>query len=106
MGKNDLRPGQYKRIGRIAENNPDRAERVAARMTTRSERKDKGKEIADQYSSTSEKTKRFASQLSQIAASNPKRSTMSAEQIQSAKDAMKKMGRDYPLSTTPQLKEK
>ena len=58
MGKNDLRPGQYKRIGRIAEKNPDRAERVAARMTTRSERKDKGKEIASKYDSNPEKTKR------------------------------------------------
>jgi hypothetical protein len=31
---------------------------------------------------------------------------MSADQIQSAGDAMKKMGRDYPLSTTPQIKER
>lgn len=52
MAKNDLRPGQYKRIGRIAENNPERANRVAERMTTRSEREEKGKAIADKYSSS------------------------------------------------------
>ena len=105
MGQNDLRPGQYKRIGRIAENNPDRAERVAARMTTRSERKDKGKEIADKYSSNPEKTKKFAAQLNQMV-SGGKISSMSAQQIQSAKDAMKKMGRDVPLSATPEIKNK
>jgi hypothetical protein len=42
----ELRRGQYKRIGRIAENNPDRAERVAERMTTKASRVDRGKEIA------------------------------------------------------------
>jgi len=52
MATNDLRPGQYKRIGRIAENNPERANRVAERMTTRSEREEKGKAIADKYSSS------------------------------------------------------
>lgn len=105
MGTNDLRPGQYKRIGRIAENNPARAERVAERMTTRSERKERGKEIADQYSSNSEKTRKLAAQLNQLA-SAPKMSMMSAEQSQSAKDAMKKVGRDVPLAATPQIKEK
>jgi hypothetical protein len=108
MGQNDLRPGQYKRIGRIAEKNPDRAERVAERMTTRSERKDKGKDIADKYSTT-DKTKRerqqsITRQLSQLA-SAPKASSMSADYMQSASQAQQKMGRDIPLSATPQLKK-
>jgi len=42
----DLRKGQYKRIGRIAENNPERAERVAERMDKRASRTERGAEIA------------------------------------------------------------
>lgn len=42
----DLRPGQYKRLGRIAENNPQRAEKVAARMEKRASRTERGKEVA------------------------------------------------------------
>jgi len=42
-----LRTGQYKRIGRIAEKNPERAERVAERMNTRASRVDRGKGIAN-----------------------------------------------------------
>lgn len=52
MASEDLKPRQYRRVGRIAENNPERAERVAERMTTKSERAQKGKEIADKYSSS------------------------------------------------------
>ena len=43
----NLRKGQYKRIGRISEKNPERAERVAERMNTRASRVDRGKEIAN-----------------------------------------------------------
>jgi hypothetical protein len=43
----ELRKGQYKRIGRISEKNPERAERVAERMNTRASRVDRGKEIAN-----------------------------------------------------------
>lgn len=42
----ELRTGQYKRLGRIAENNPERAERVAARMNKRASRVNRGKDIA------------------------------------------------------------
>ena len=52
MANEDLKPRQYKRIGRIAENNPERAERVADRLVTKSEREEKGKKIADKYSSS------------------------------------------------------
>jgi hypothetical protein len=55
MENEDLKPRQYKRIGRIAENNPQRAERVAERMTTKAERATKGKEIADKYSSSKQR---------------------------------------------------
>lgn len=92
MGTNDLRPGQYKRIGRIAENNPNRAERVAARMTTRSERKDRGKEIADQYSTSSEKTKKLARQLSQLNTNQERKKSYFSRP-------------DTPLAETPEPKK-
>ena len=43
----ELRKGQYKRIGRISEKNPERAQRVADRMNTRASRVDRGKAIAN-----------------------------------------------------------
>ena len=46
-GENGLREGQYKRIGRIAEKNPLRAERVADRMKTKESRVERGKDIAN-----------------------------------------------------------
>lgn len=42
--KPSLRSGQYKRIGRLAAKNPDRAKRVASRMVERDTRKARGKE--------------------------------------------------------------
>jgi hypothetical protein len=43
-----LRKGQYKRIGRIAEKNPERADRVAERMNRKADRVERGKDIASQ----------------------------------------------------------
>ena len=43
----ELRKGQYKRIGRISEKNPERAMRVAERMNKRASRVERGKEIAN-----------------------------------------------------------
>jgi hypothetical protein len=42
----DLKPRQYKRLGRIQENNPQRAARVAERMEKRASREERGKEVA------------------------------------------------------------
>lgn len=42
----DLKPRQYKRIGRIAESNPNRADKVADRMKTRAGREERGRDIA------------------------------------------------------------
>ena len=47
----ELRKGQYKRLGRIAEKNPARAEKVAERMNRKSSRINRGKEIATGSSS-------------------------------------------------------
>lgn len=42
----DLKPRQYKRLGRIAESNPNRADKVADRMKTRASREQRGRDIA------------------------------------------------------------
>jgi hypothetical protein len=42
-----LRKGQYKRLGRIAEGNPDRADKVAERMKERKTREQRGKGVAE-----------------------------------------------------------
>jgi hypothetical protein len=46
----NLKTRQYKRLGRIAEKNPDRADRVAGRMNEKASRVSRGKEIAKQES--------------------------------------------------------
>jgi hypothetical protein len=43
--KPSLRSGQFKRIGRLAAKNPDRAKKVASRMVERDTRKARGKEF-------------------------------------------------------------
>jgi len=63
MANEDLKPRQNRRVGRIAENNPDRAERVAERLVTKSEREETGKKIADKYSSSSNKPQRRNAEL-------------------------------------------
>lgn len=42
----DLKPRQYKRLGRIQENNPERAAKVAGRMEKRATREERGKAVA------------------------------------------------------------
>jgi hypothetical protein len=42
-----LRRGQYKRLGRIAEKNPDRADKVAERMKERKTREQRGKGVVE-----------------------------------------------------------
>lgn len=42
----DLKPRQYKRLGRIEEKNPERAARVAGRMEQRATRTERGKAVA------------------------------------------------------------
>jgi hypothetical protein len=45
MANVKLRPDQYKRLGRLTAKNPDRAEKVGARMTERRSRMQRGKEF-------------------------------------------------------------
>lgn len=42
----DLKPRQYKRLGRIEERNPERAAKVAGRMEKRATREERGKAVA------------------------------------------------------------
>jgi hypothetical protein len=46
QGGDALKPRQYKRLGRIAESNPNRADKVADRMKTRASREERGRDIA------------------------------------------------------------
>lgn len=90
----DLRQGQYKRLGRIAENNPERAEKVAARMEKRASRVERGKEIASK-SSRDEDGRASSLERHISRAEAPTRQTKRVEAVRS-------IGRDYPLSTTPE----
>lgn len=116
----DLRPGQYKRLGRIAENNPQRAEKVAARMEKRASRTERGKEVAAKVQE-SKGVARKASDLmtgSRTAAENEKirarfsraeerprterAQAMSKEEFEKRKSALNKLaGRDTPLAPSP-----
>lgn len=50
-----LRRGQYKRLGRLAAKNPDRAERVSDRMIERDTRLERGKSfVADKVAKAKE----------------------------------------------------
>ncbi len=80
-----LNERQNRRIGRIAEKNPERAERVAERISKRENRAEVGKEIAKKYEYKSSEGKSAAIQQ------------MAIEQ----KLMSKSRGRDYPLSKSP-----
>ena len=97
MGANDLKPRQYKRIGRISESNPERANRVADRMVKRDSRTQTGKGIVSAKTGGSraapietERSKRIGEKIASLASG-----TMSQTNLAS--------GRDYPLSATPQI---
>jgi len=68
----ELRKGQYKRIGRIAERNPERAERVAERMNTRATREERGKAIANPQ----EKMRMDVNKMQEALRSNATKSAM------------------------------
>jgi len=100
----DLRPGQYKRLGRIAENNPQRAEKVAARMEKRASRTERGKEVAAKVQESKGLARKAVShyrrgeerQRTEIA------QAMSKEEFEKRKSALNKSaGRDTPLAPSP-----
>ena len=81
----DLRKGQYKRLGRIAETNPERAEKVANRMEKRASREERGKEV----------TRGTGIGTAKLYQRNDE---------EKAKAVSRMTGRDYPLSPTPEPK--
>jgi hypothetical protein len=101
----DLRPGQYKRLGRIAENNPERASKVADRMEKRASREERGREVAGntgrgvaKYRSASEVTR---------AEENPRAREEARKKIndfaKESENFVKKAKRpDTPLAPTPE----
>jgi hypothetical protein len=102
----DLRPGQLRRLGRISENNPERAYRVADRMEKRASREDRGKEIADNAKKTRTAKEGVAKAVGRMVErqdSNPARRE-AIKKMTTAEGKGKQVGRDYPLSTTPEPK--
>jgi hypothetical protein len=109
----DLRPGQYKRLGRIAENNPQRAEKVAARMEKRASRTERGKEVAAKVQDKKAFVKKASDLMTErrTAAENEKIRAqysrdegrpMSKEEFEKRKSALNKSaGRDTPLAPSP-----
>lgn len=85
----DLRPGQYKRLGRIQETNPQRASRVAERMEKRASREERGKDVAK--ASARGEAIGFAKKVETARAEAPRKV-----------ETVRSIGRDYPLSTTPE----
>lgn len=88
----DLRPGQLKRLGRIDEKNPERAERVAERMDKRASREERGKAIAEK---AEEKRTGGISVGRGVA-------RMYREPQEQRREAIRKISRpDTPLAATP-----
>ena len=94
MANEDLKPRQYKRVGRIAENNPERAGRVADRLVTKSEREEKGKKIADRYSSSSDKPQQKAEQLDSLRKGSSGQKEAALKYSEAAYDAINFKNRD------------
>lgn len=97
MANEDLKPRQNRRVGRIAENNPERAGRVADRLVTKSEREEKGKKIADRYSSSSEenyKPQQKAEQLEYLRKGSSKEKEAALKYSEAAYDAINFKNRD------------
>ena len=88
MAANDLTPRQYKRIGRISEKNPERASKVADKMIKKDNRLQSGKDIVKAKQDPAKQDPAF------------RRSIMT---LYSSEDKQRAQGRDYPLSSTPQI---
>lgn len=81
-----LRKGQYKRLGRIAESNPERADKVAERMKERATRFERGKRVAQSSGSR--------------ASANPAREDYLKSKVEAVKGMLKrpkaKDGKSFP----------
>ena len=106
----DLRKGQYKRIGRIAESNPERAEKVMNRMENRASREERGRAFAD-FKPFREEAKRDAAQgvARMYEEENPRerqqairRHSTQAEEHRPNSSHEQARKRDTPLSMTPE----
>jgi hypothetical protein len=107
----DLKPRQYKRLGRIAENNPERAARVAGRMEKRASREERGREVAGntgrgvaKYRAASEMTR--AEENPRAKAEAVKKMTEKGRTSSGAKPVNVVRGKvnrpDTPLAMTPE----
>lgn len=99
----DLRKGQYKRIGRIAETNPERAERVAERMKTRASRGERGKNIANKDEGfVRGVAKMYEEGYPQERQQAIRRYSTQAEEYRPNAEHERARKRDTPLSMTPE----
>lgn len=101
-----LKDRQYKRLGRIARNNPDRAERVGERMVNRSLDIQRGQGVASQATQNIIKDEeRKAKELKEIKDRVKEVRQKTYIQGKSLKAKIfgdrAAVGRDYPLSTSP-----
>ena len=96
----DLRPGQYKRLGRIAENNPQRAEKVAARMEKRASRTERGKAVAKSASEGKQLARQSRDLMTERRTSRGE--SMTREEFDKKKSSLnKQVSRDMPLAPSP-----
>jgi hypothetical protein len=106
-----LKDRQYKRLGRIARNNPDRAERVGERMIDRSLDMERGKDLAASLAGKKLKDeerkarelKEVKDRIKQVPQSGDRNNKSLKERIFGVKmeSSNASVGRDYPLSTSP-----
>jgi len=99
----DLRPGQLKRLGRIAENNPERAYRVADRMEKRASREDRGKEIADNAKEKRTASKNLSKLVSRQDANLSKQENIKRKNTAEGKGTQVNRP-DTPLADSPEPK--
>jgi hypothetical protein len=99
----DLRPGQYKRIGRISEKNPERALAVSERMEKRASREERGKEFVKDKPAREKIKSDFAQGVARLYDGGGKSLLRGEENPRAKKDAVKKItSRDIPLAPTPE----
>lgn len=106
-----LKDRQYKRLGRIARNNPDRAERVGERMIDRSLDMARGKDLAASLAERKFKDeerraremKEVKDRIKEVPQRGGRNNKSFKERIFGVKMESDNaaVGRDYPLSTSP-----
>lgn len=101
-----LKDRQYKRLGRIARNNPDRAERVGERMIDRSLDVARGKDLASSLAERKlkeeERKEREMKEIKDRIKPQTQNTQIKGKSLKAKIFGDRAaVGRDYPLSTSP-----